>query len=112
MFGYGGMRIKPYSLEFSSTFMPKDVEKLTFVGLNYLGTKFDLSLDSDVVEIQINRVGKMSIELTFQDGSSDPFTGTYSLSSPLKKFLVSRIVTIIFAQLTYPCAKIKVIGRR
>ncbi|XP_059096648.1 protein-glucosylgalactosylhydroxylysine glucosidase-like [Tigriopus californicus] len=76
MFGYGGMRIKPYSFEFSSTFMPQDVETLKFVGLVYLGTTFDLTLENDNVDIQINKAGQVPLELTFQDGSSDSFSGT------------------------------------
>ena len=76
VFGYGGMRIYPDYLQFKNTFLPPDTTKLTLVGLEYLGSKFDLELTDTLVTLTCYQEPIENLEIVF-DGTPDisfPFT--------------------------------------
>ena len=76
VFGYGGMRIYPDYLQFKNTFLPPDTTKLTLIGLEYLGSKFDLELTDTEVTLRCYQEPSVALDIVF-DASADvslPFT--------------------------------------
>ena len=76
VFGYGGMRIYPDYLQFKNTFLPPDTTKLTLIGLEYLGSKFDLELTDAEVTLRCYQEPSVALDIVF-DASPDvsiPFT--------------------------------------
>ncbi len=73
IFGYGGMRVHPTYLQFRNARMPPGVETLNFVGLEYLGAKFDLAIDDDQVVFNCYQESPEPLIIEFDSGIVFPF---------------------------------------
>ncbi len=71
IFGYAGLRVYPYYLEFKSTPLPPGASAITLVGLDYLGARLDVTMDE--VDITFTCYGEADRDLHLQFDSGPVF---------------------------------------
>ncbi len=73
LFGYGGLRVHPYHLQFENTFLPPGTDALSLIGLDYLGASFDVRLTADQVTYTCHQKPSSELEVQFASGQKKPF---------------------------------------
>lgn len=76
VFGYAGLRVRPYHLEFARPgggMLPPGADSLRLVGLAYLGSDFDLEVTADEVALTCHREGDVELMLDFSGSLTFPF---------------------------------------
>ncbi len=69
IYGFGGLNIKPESLEFRNPYPPPGSSLLRMRGLKYLGTSMDLDVSASTVTLEVNVVGEHPLVLKRNDTS-------------------------------------------
>ena len=63
VFGYGGIRVKTESLLFEQPRLISNNSKLVFKHLNYVGTAFDYTIESETVELNVHSTGTIKLQV-------------------------------------------------
>ncbi|CAF0931640.1 unnamed protein product [Didymodactylos carnosus] len=101
LFGYGGIRLRFEQLEFFPT-LPPGTNTFTFYGLKYLGSTFDVKMDSKQYELSVIEMNNQNIELSYDyGGQQGKLKGINDrISVPIKTRLTIRSIDTICKETT------------